>query len=210
MKRSGLYHFAQVVLPPIFKLFYRYQIIGKENIPETGGLLLCANHTSYKDPVLLGLIQKRPVRFMAKKELFRNRFLSWLIRTLGAFPVERSGGVSAIRNGIDIVKKGGVLGIFIEGTRSKTGELRNPKPGVILLATEGEAPIVPVDIIGEDGKPPRVFRRCVIRVGTPIVHGDLPMEDGSSAAMRKSSRVVMEAIKALRAQTMAVYEGRGT
>lgn len=205
MKKPGLYHFAQVIVPVFFKLLYRYRIIGRENIPEDIGVMLCANHTSYKDPVFLGLTCKRQVHFMAKQELFKNRFFSWLIRKLGAFPVARSGGASAIRHGIDIVKSKGVVGIFIEGTRSKDGQFLNPKPGVILLAAETGAPIVPIDIIGADGRPPRIFRRSIVRIGKPVPLEELGLEDVTGASMRKASRLVMTRIKALREATVKEY-----
>lgn len=205
MRKTGLYHFAQVVVPLFFKLFYRYKVIGAENIPKDGSTVLCSNHTAYKDPIFMGLIQKRQVWFMAKKELFQNKFLSFLITKLGAFPVERSGGISAIRRGIDILKQNGVVGIFIEGTRSKTGELLRPKPGAMLLAYETNAAVVPVCIIGADGKPPKAFRRTVIRVGKPVSVKDLGMEDASGTAMRKASRVVMDQISGLKDETVREY-----
>ena len=205
MRKTGLYHFAQVVVPLFFKLFYRYKVIGAENIPKDGSTVLCSNHTAYKDPIFMGLIQKRQVWFMAKKELFQNKFLSFLITRLGAFPVERSGGISAIRRGIDILKQNGVVGIFIEGTRSKTGELLRPKPGAMLLAYETNAAVVPVCIIGADGKPPKAFRRTVIRVGKPVSVKDLGMEDASGTAMRKASRVVMDQISGLKDETVREY-----
>lgn len=203
MKKTGLYRFAQVVVPPFFKLLYRYQVIGRENVPAQGPVILCSNHTCYKDPLFLGLAQKRQVWFMAKQELFKNKFLGRLIRQLGAFPVARSGGMSAIKNALRILKQEGVVGIFIEGTRSKTGELQKPKPGAMLLAYETKAAVVPVDIIGKDGKPPKIFSENIVRIGKPIPFEDLNMEDSSSMQMRRASRVVMEQITALRAQTLA-------
>lgn len=205
MKKTGLYHFAQVVAPLFFKLFYRYKVIGAENIPKDGSVVICSNHTAYKDPVFMALIQKRQVWFMAKKELYKNKFMSFLITKLGAFPVERSGGISAIRRGIDILKRGGIVGIFIEGTRSKTGELLRPKPGAMLLAYETDATVVPACIIGTDGKPPKIFRRTVIRIGKPVSVKELGMEDASGTAMRKASRVVMEQISELKDETVREY-----
>lgn len=205
MKKTGLYHFAQVVVPLFFKLFYRYKIIGAENIPKDGSVVICSNHTAYKDPIFMGLIQKRQVWFMAKKELYKNKFMSFLITKLGAFPVERSGGISAIRRGIDILKQGGIVGIFIEGTRSKTGELLRPKPGAMLLAYETDSAVVPACIIGVDGKPPRIFRRTVVRIGKPVSVKELGMEDASGMAMRKASRAVMEQISLLKDETVREY-----
>ena len=119
--------------------------------------------------------------------------------------MERVGGISAIRRGIDILKQHGIVGIFIEGTRSKTGDLLRPKPGAMLLAYETDAAVVPACIIGSDGKPPKIFRRTVIRVGKPMSVKELGMEDDSSMAMRKASRVVMEQISLLKDETVREY-----
>ena len=202
MKTQGLYQFAVAILRPIFKLLYWYKVIGRENVPDDQPLLLCSNHTAYKDPIFLGISQKKQVRFMAKSELFKNKLLGWLISHLGAFPVERSGGVSAIHRGIEILKQKGIVGIFIEGTRSKTGEPLRPKPGFVMLAYETRATVVPIAIVGKNGKPPRVFSRTVVNIGKPIPFDELGMKDNSSMEMRKVSRAVMEQIKELRAEVL--------
>ncbi len=198
MKKTILYKIAQILVTPLFKLLYRYEIHGKENVPAEGSLLMCSNHTSYTDPLFLGLTQKRQVWFMAKQELFRNKFLGAIIRGLGAFPVERSGGISAIKKGIDILKQSGVVGIFIEGTRSKTGELLKPKPGVTLLAHETNSAIVPVAIVGKDGKKPKIFSKVIVNVGKAIPFEELGMADATGLSMRNASRLIMEQIRLLR------------
>lgn len=202
MKKTGLYRFTQVVVPPLFRLLYRCRIYGRENVPQSGSVLMCSNHTSNTDPIFLGMTQKRQVWYMAKKELFKNRFIAWILTGLGAFPVERSGGVSAIRRGLDILRKDGVVGIFIEGTRSKTGELLKPKPGVTMLAYETKSPIVPVAIIGADGKKPKVFHKVIVNIGKPIPFEELGMEEASGLSMRNASRTVMEQIRLLREEAL--------
>ena len=92
MKMSPLYAVGKVLLYPIFKLLFFFKVSGKENIPDNGGYILCSNHLSNCDPVLLGLAQKRQIFYMAKAELFKNKFLGGIIRALGAFPVERGAG----------------------------------------------------------------------------------------------------------------------
>ncbi len=206
MKKTGLYRVAQAVVPPIFKLLYRYKIYGKENIPQNQRLLLCSNHTSNADPLFMGMVQKQQVWFMAKKELFKNKFLSWIISGLGAFPVERSGGASAIKRGIDILKQEGVVGIFIEGTRSKTGELLKPKPGVTLLAYETKSTVVPMAIVGKGGKKPKIFSKVIINVGKPISFEELGMPDATGLSLRNASRTVMEQIRILREEALKMHE----
>lgn len=204
MKKTGLYRFAQAVVPPLFKLLYRCEITGQENIPNEGPVILCSNHTCYKDPLFMGLTQKRQVCFMAKQELFKNRFLAWLFGKLGVFPVERAGGVSAIKRGIHILKENGTVGIFIEGHRSKTGEPQKPKPGAMLLAFETNATVVPMAITGMDGKPPKFLSKTYIHVGEAIPFSQLEMADSSSLQMRKAIRLVMDRIIRLRAEALGI------
>jgi 1-acyl-sn-glycerol-3-phosphate acyltransferases len=201
-KKTGLYRFAQIVVPLIFKLLYWYKVVGRDKVPETGAVLMCCNHSAYKDPLLLGLTQKRQIHFMAKRELFENKFLGFLVRKLGVFPVERSGGMAGIKKAIEVLKSNKVVGIFIEGTRSKTGELLKPKPGVAMLAYDSKAVIVPVAIVGKNGKPPRLFTKTIVNVGDPIPFEELNMADNSSLEMRKASRLIMEKIKDLREEIL--------
>ena len=202
MKTQGLYRFAVTLMRLIFKPLYWYKVIGRENVPEDGPLLLCSNHTAYKDAIFMGISQKKQVRFMAKSELFKNKLVAWVLSRLGAFPVERSGGASAIRRGIEILKQKGIVGIFIEGTRSKTGEPMRPKPGFVMLAYETHATVVPIAIVGKNGKPPRIFSRTVINIGKPVPFEELGMKDSSNMEMRRISRVIMEQIKELRTEVL--------
>lgn len=87
-----LYRVGQAVCRPIMKVFYRYKFINNNSIPHEGAYIIASNHMSFSDPVLLGLGQRRRLFFMAKQELFKNKFFAGLIRALGAFPVERGAG----------------------------------------------------------------------------------------------------------------------
>lgn len=136
------------------------KVHNKENLPKEGRVVICCNHTSMKDPILISLAHNRMVRYMAKAELFQNKFVSFVISNLGAFPVQRGrGDTGALDVAKSILEKEGVLGIFIEGTRSKDGKLGQPKPGAVMLAYEAmlqffpcalpqKMPAVPVFFIG--------------------------------------------------------------
>lgn len=149
----------------VLKPLYRIQIIGKENVPNEGGVLLCANHIHALDPPVVGITAPRPVHFMAKEELFSTPILKHLVPHLNAFPVKR--GMSdreALRKGLAILKEGNVLGIFPEGTRSETGELGKGLAGAGFFALRTDAQVVPCAVIG----PYQKFKKLKIVYGKPI------------------------------------------
>jgi len=147
--------------------FYKVEIIGIENVPEKGPAILCANHKGILDMFFIGYRLKRLVRYMAKQELFKNFFLSLIIRYLGAFPVKRGvGDVKAVKTALDLLKKGHIVGIFPEGTRTRgkrPGEIK-VKPGSALLTIKSGVPIIPVAIEGTY-KP---FSRVKVIFGRPF------------------------------------------
>ena len=118
---------------------------------------------------------------------------------LGAFPVKRgTGGSDALEDAYALLKQNAVVGVFIEGQRSKDGLLRKPKTGAALLAYETKAPVVPVCITAGDGKQPGMFKRTLIRFGKPISAGELDIQDDSSLQLRRASRTIMAQIAQLR------------
>lgn len=133
----------------LLKIFWRMEVIGIENVPERGGVIIASNHVSYLDPIVLGASTKRKLHFMAKKEVFNNIFSSIFLKNLNAFPVDRKKiDILAFRKSISILEEGRVLGIFPEGTRSLNGELQELKLGVVKIAMKTGVPIIPVGIIG--------------------------------------------------------------
>ena len=148
-----LYCFGYWVVRFLYFLFYHIQVEGREHIPTSGGFVLASNHRSYADPPLLATrLRGQRCVFMAKEELFRNKFFGWLIRKLGAFPVTRGAGDNGvIETAEQYVRSGRVLMIFPEGTRSKDGRVGRGKTGVALIAAQTGAPVVPVAISGARG-----------------------------------------------------------
>lgn len=140
------YRFARFLLKIVFKIRYKLVVHGNTNLPETP-LVICANHINLWDPILLAIIFERPIRFMAKKELFDNKFLGFLLNKFGAFPVDRDNvNIKTIKDSIKLVKDNEVLGIFPEGTRVKTVSEENMKTGVAMIASRAGADVIPVFI----------------------------------------------------------------
>ena len=194
-----LYTVGKFLLMPAYKLLYRYKVIGKENMPDSGAVILACNHMSFSDPVLLGLAQKRRLYFMAKSELFRNPFASFIIRHLGAFPVERGAGDGkAIKTGEEILLEGNVMTIFLEGGRSKTGELLRPRSGCALIAQQTKLPVVPA-CITITGNPKHLFAKRVIHFSKPLTSEDMGITDeGGRREIKTATNAIMGEIKRMR------------
>jgi glycerol-3-phosphate dehydrogenase (NAD(P)+) len=179
-----VYWTVRAVLQPFFRLYFRLRRIGTEHIPTEGPVLLASNHRSFCDPFVLGLCLRRPLRFVAKIELFDKRWKAWLLIALGAFPIRRGeADEQAVETARIILEQGGAIGIFPEGTRVRPGPLAEPKRGVGRLALETGAPVVPVAIIGTEDirKGWRIRpRRVSVRCGHPLTF-PRPV-DGSATA----------------------------
>ncbi len=151
-----LFRFARLVLLPLLRLLLGLHIEGLEHVPAKGPALMVANHLHNADPVLLMAAFPRPIRFMAKKELFGVPVIGWFVRQVGAFPVDRSSPVHEVRTlhqAEQLLTNGMIVGIFAEGTRSVTGGLQEAHPGVAMLALHSGAPILPTAIFGTEVLP---------------------------------------------------------
>jgi len=186
-----IYTFARSVVNMIYKPLYRIETIGQENIPKIGSVLLCSNHISNLDPIVVGTTTPRPVHFMAKEELFQVPVIGKLFPHLNAFPVKR--GMSdreALRKGLAVLKEGEVLGLFPEGTRSKTGELGEGLAGAGFFATRSEALIVPCAVVG----PYKAFNRLKVVYGKPV---DFTEYRKNKISADEATKIIMEEIRKL-------------
>ncbi|MEH7441717.1 lysophospholipid acyltransferase family protein [Bacillus sp. JJ1122] len=185
------YSFARSLVNTVMKPTYRIEVIGKENIPSDGGVLLCANHISNLDPLIVGITTKRPVHFMAKDELFSVPVLGKIVSNVNAFPVKR--GMSdreALRKGLGILKEAKVLGLFPEGTRSKTGEMGKGLAGAGFFALRSDAYVVPCAIIG----PYKAFTKLRVVYGKPI---DMDSVRANKVNAEQATDLIMSEIQKL-------------
>ena len=137
-----VYWLTRAIIQPFFHLYFRLSRIGREHIPESGPVIFASNHRSFLDPFVIGTMVRRPVYYVAKKELFRGRFISWLLSSLGAFPIERGkGDQDSMATARAILERGDCVLIFPEGTRVRPGPLGRAKRGVGRLALETGAPV---------------------------------------------------------------------
>lgn len=193
------------------KLFYslygRCKVIGHENIPVTGPVILAPNHVSYLDPPLVGSMMRRECAFMARHDLWNNRPIGWLITRLNAFPVNRDKpDRGTIRKALDMLAQGYPLVVFPEGTRSQDGTLQRGEPGIALLVQKSGAPVVPVALIGpEKMMPPGSSkpRRTALTVvyGNPLFFTpDSTREEIVTGIMRAIAALLTEHGKPTRAR----------
>src|SRR3954447_11830103 len=166
-----IYWLVRAVLQPFFHLYFRLSRIGREHVPD-GPVIIASNHRSFLDPFVLATIARRPMYYVAKEELFRNRLTAWFLNALGAFPVRRGqGDADMIDTARAILARGDAVLMFPEGTRIRPGSLGRPRRGVGRLALESGAPVVPVAVIGTEAirKGWRIRPHKVrIRIGRPL------------------------------------------
>lgn len=144
----------RAILITLCRVVLRMRIEGLENVPKTGPLIVVANHLHNADPLLISIAVPRPVHYMAKKELFAVPVIGRIIRLGGAFPVDRgTADRAAIRTADLTLKQGIAVGMFPEGTRSKTGALKFALPGAAMIAQLTGAPVLPVTITGSERLP---------------------------------------------------------
>jgi glycerol-3-phosphate dehydrogenase (NAD(P)+) len=183
-----LYWTLRAILVPFFLVYFRMQRVGTEHLPRRGPLLLASNHRSFLDPFVIGTLVRRPVYYMAKRELFEHRLLAWLLSGLGAFPVDRGAGdEDAMATARAILARGDCVVLFPEGTRVRPGPLGKPRRGVGRLALATGAPVAPVALIGTEDvrRGWRIRPRKVrVRVGPPLL---FPTVENSSPVRAASA-----------------------
>lgn len=189
----------RVFLKFIFKMMvmivYRPKVVGKENLPKDKGALICPNHVHNFDSVVMVTMLKRPLRVLAKEELFNNIFLRFLAKVFGVYPVKRGkADLQAIKISLKLLKQDELLLMFPEGTRNGLEKGKKAKNGAVLIAATAEKPIVPIGIQGSF-KP---FRKVIVNIGKPINYSEYKEEVKDKEQASKLTEELMDKIVALR------------
>lgn len=192
---SRLYDFCRPIVGIYYRLFFKLDIQGIENVPKESGAIICPNHASNHDPIVIAYTTPRQVRFMAKAELFKTKILAWFLNSIGTFPVKRGEpDLNAVKTTLKILKDDGLIGLFPEGTRVKTGDLGTAHSGVALFAIKTGKPVVPV-YIGGSFKP---FTKIKVVYGKPIYFDSYKKPKMLNEDYLELSQMVIEEIRKLR------------
>ncbi|MCP9946672.1 1-acyl-sn-glycerol-3-phosphate acyltransferase [Streptomyces somaliensis] len=208
------YHLLKyVLLGPLLRLLFRPRIEGLEHVPEAGAAIVAGNHLSFSDHFLMPAVLKRRVTFLAKQEYFtgpglKGRLTAAFFRGAGQIPVDRSGrgaGQAAVREGLRVLARGELLGVYPEGTRSPDGRLYKGRVGVAVMALRAGVPVVPCAMVGTfelqpPGKVVPRMGRVTIRFGEPLDFSRFAGMDDEKAVLRAVTDEVMYRIRALSGQ----------
>ncbi|UNO43621.1 lysophospholipid acyltransferase family protein [Streptomyces sp. MST-110588] len=205
--------FKHVVLVPLLRWLFRPRVEGRGHVPEQGAAIVAGNHQSFSDQFMLGVVLKRRITFLAKQEYFttgglKGRLTAAFFRGLGQIPVNRSGmaaGRAALEEGLKVLGRGELLGIYPEGTRSHDGRLYKGKVGVAAMALRSGAPVVPCAMIGTFQAQPagRRLPRLVpitVRFGEPLDFSRYAGMHDQRAVLRAVTDEIMYAILKLSEQ----------
>ncbi|MFB7506095.1 lysophospholipid acyltransferase family protein [Streptomyces broussonetiae] len=207
------YLLKYVFLGPLLRLVFRPRIEGLENVPASGPAIVAGNHLSFSDHFLMPAMLGRRITFLAKAEYFtgpglKGRLTAFFFRSAGQIPVDRSGkdaGQAAIREGLGVLGRGELLGIYPEGTRSHDGRLYKGKVGVAVMALQAGVPVVPCAMIGTfEAQPPGKvipnIHPVTIRFGKPLDFSRYAGMEQERAILRAVTDEIMYAILTLSEQ----------
>jgi 1-acyl-sn-glycerol-3-phosphate acyltransferase len=200
-----VYDFVRILLTPMTLLFYRTRAIGTENVPASGPVILAPNHFSQMDHFFAAVYLRRKVRFMAKSQLFGPPVLTSIFSHGGVFPIRRGHhDEEAFKTAYTILDRGDCMLIYVEGGRSRSGGLGEPRPGVGRIALESGVPVVPVAIHGSAGvrrwKRLR-FPKVTVQFGEPV---SFPVEP--SPSRERQQEIANEVFDRVRAMYVALEE----
>jgi len=187
-----VYHLVTFLFRVLFSVGFRVRVTGRENVPSSGPLIICANHVSWLDPPLVAVVMPRQVHFVAKEELFGYPVIGWVLTRSGVIPVRRGqSDRRMIRESIRVLRSEESLGLFPEGTRQRTRQLARFAHGAAYLAVKCDTPVLPVGVSGEYG----FLSTIRVRIGEPVSVVDAGEEADGRAARRENLDRITEAVR---------------
>ena len=193
-KSNTGFKILSTILKPVFKFWYSPKLIGKENIPESGAIVVACNHKHLMDQCMVIVSTKRPIHYMAKSEYFENKKVAWFFKAAGCIPVNRNGKDTEAKDAAtEVLHAQGALGIFPEGTRNKTEDLLMPfKFGAVSLAKKNNALVIPVGVSGDYKFRPK---NLVARIGEPIDVSGMDLEEANEKLHKAVETLILENLK---------------
>ncbi len=202
-----------VVLGPVLRLLFRPWVEGEENIPEDGAAIFASNHLSFSDSIFLPLLVPRRMTFLAKADYFtgvglKGRLTAAFFKGVGQLPIDRSGGrasEAALSSGLKVLRRGELLGLYPEGTRSPDGRLYKGRTGVARMALEAGVPVIPVAMINTDKAQPTGTKipklvRVGVKIGEPLDFSRYEGMEGDRFVLRSVTDEIMYALMELSGQ----------
>ncbi len=204
VEMQRVYGLCHYILRVLYDMFFRGEVVGLENMPARGGVLLAANHASHLDPPMIGCQISRQIAYFARKTLWKGGISSWWLDSVGTIPVDRDGGqdVSAIKRVLKAIKEERGLILFPEGTRSPDGKLQPAKAGVGFIACKTQVPVVPVRIFGSfeafgKGRKLKPGTPVTIVFGKPIPPSVYDDPKAGKERAQRASEIIMNEIAKL-------------
>jgi len=186
------YIFVWRLLKVYFFIFHRLVIRGRGNIPQTGGVVICSNHSSMMDPTILAMATRRQIHYVAKKELYKNKIVSLVIDGLGAYPVDRDNADTAsYKRTLDYLNNGEIVGIFAQGSRFKELDIKDAKAGVALFALKTGAAVVPAGIVSTY----KLFSKITLNYGPPVDLSAYRDKKIKTAVLNEMTEIIMNEVK---------------
>lgn len=173
-----MYKFLLAIVSVLIKIIYRVRVNGIENLKDDKPIIISANHTHIFDPVILATLTKKQIFFLSKKEIFEKKLSAKFFTKLGVIPIDRENtDLKAIKSCFRVIRSGNILGIFPEGTRVKTVDIKNMKKGVALIALKNKVNILPIHIEGTY----KIFSKITVDIYPMIEISNFENMDDSEA-----------------------------
>jgi len=203
------YWVVKAILTPVLRLLFKVSPDGRERVPSQGPAILASNHLSFSDSIFLPLVLRRRITFVAKAEYFDDRKTAWFFRAVGQIPIRRGGGSAsrrALDSAMEVLRAGGLFGIYPEGTRSPDGNLYKGHTGVARLALESGAPVIAVAMVGtREAQPigqvkPNFFSPIGIKFSKPMYFDKYGDRADDPRVLRQITDEIMFELRALSGQ----------